>query len=284
MKIIEYIYQALICSAMLGMLSYLTIYALSEYQLHQVNMPPPFTYELKSDEGTINQGQHLLRTRGCFGCHGQQLEGRVKTDWDWVKQAIPPNLALFAKKHDATVIERAIRHGIDHKERIMWTMPSYNFKHLSNEDVGAIISYLIQAPVIDKELPEPIMGLKARWQLLTGEVEHMVDWLVRVPALSVDSAENPDLARGEYLAMTTCNECHGFDLKGDQAVDFVTPDLTIMIKAYNEVDFRRLMQHGIGLGGRENLGLMTVVAKDRFAFFTEQELTDLYIYLNTLGD
>ncbi|MGJ8663302.1 MAG: cytochrome c [Marinicella sp.] len=282
MKTIKLIYLASLNFIILVVSFCLAIYALSEFQLYQVDIPPPFVYELKTDEKTINQGRHLLRTRGCFGCHGQRLEGRVKTDWDWVKQAVPPNLALYAKDHDAIIIERAIRHGIDHTERIMWTMPSYNFKHLSDDDVAAIISYLKQAPIIDNELPQPIMGLKARWQLLAGDVEHMVDWLAKVPPLKINPLDNPDLARGEYLAMTTCNECHGFDLKGYHAEVESAPDLTVMIKFYNEIDFRRLMQHGIGVGGRENLGLMSMVAKDRFAHFTEQELTDLYQYLNNL--
>ncbi len=282
MKTVKLIYLASLNFIILVVSFCLAIYALSEYQLYQVDIPPPFVYELKTDEKTINQGRHLLRTRGCFGCHGQRLEGRVKTDWDWVKQAVPPNLALYAKDHDAIIIERAIRHGIDHTERIMWTMPSYNFKHLSDDDVAAIISYLKQAPIIDNELPQPIMGLKARWQLLAGDAEHMVDWLAKVPPLKINPLDNPDLARGEYLAMTTCNECHGFDLKGYHAEVESAPDLTVMIKVYNEIDFRRLMQHGIGVGGRENLGLMSMVAKDRFAHFTEQELTDLYQYLNNL--
>ena len=56
------------------------------------------------------------------------------------------------------------------------------------------------------------------------------------------------------------------------------------IKAYSETDFRRLMQYGEGVGGRNDLGLMTYVAKSRFAYFTEQELTDLYAYLKHLSE
>ena len=35
-------------------------------------------------------------------------------------------------------------------------------------------------------------------------------------------------------------------------------------------------------GGRTELPLMSMVAKDRFAYFTEQELDDLLAYLRTL--
>ena len=93
--------------------------------------------------------------------------------------------------------------------------------------------------------------------------------------------DDPQLVRGEYLAKTSCNECHGFDLRGMEDIDFVTPDLAILA-AYSDSDFRTLMQRGEAIGGRTDLGLMTMVARDRFAHFTEQELNDLLAYLRTL--
>ena len=45
-----------------------------------------------------------------------------------------------------------------------------------------------------------------------------------------------------------------------------------------------MMKEGVGLGGRQNLGLMSMVAKDRFASFTEQELIDLYRFLSSLPE
>lgn len=41
------------------------------------------------------------------------------------------------------------------------------------------------------------------------------------------------------------------------------------------------MKTGVPIDGRD-LGLMGVVARDRFASFTEQELEDLYAFLGTL--
>jgi len=89
------------------------------------------------------------------------------------------------------------------------------------------------------------------------------------------------LKRGEYIAKTTCNECHGLDLMGENMPDFQSPSLTI-ITAYSENEFRTLMAKGKSRTGRTNLGLMSMVAKDRFAYFTEQELTHLYGYLQSL--
>src|SRR5690606_9022597 len=71
--------------------------------------------------------------------------------------------------------------------------------------------------------------------------------------------EGPVMARGEQLAMTTCNECHGLDLRGAwQVPGDVVPDLAIVAR-YPREDFRKLMRTGVPIGGRD-LGLMKEVA------------------------
>ena len=110
----------------------------------------------------------------------------------------------------------------------------------------------------------------------------MAEWAAKVPALNIDSSKTESYLRGQYIAMTTCNECHGMNLQGKFLPDMSTPNLKI-ITTYPEEDFRILMAEGIAIGGRENLGLMHVVAKDRFAYFTDLELYDLYSFLNAIA-
>ncbi len=76
----------------------------------------------------------------------------------------------------------------------------------------------------------------SRWSIVTGEEEHMVQWASEVPPLRTGLA-NEQLVRGEYLAMTACNECHGLDLRGD----FGAPDLAI-VTSYSDEAFRTLMK------------------------------------------
>jgi len=52
-----------------------------------------------------------------------------------------------------------------------------------------------------------------------------------------------------------------------------------MMAAYSEADFRRLMRDGAPIGGRD-LELMDDVARARFSQFSEEEIGDLYVYLN----
>ncbi len=265
---------------LLCLLGYLGLYGISEYRLTQVVPNADFTFELDGDLATLAKGKHIARTRGCFGCHGQQLQGKVFTEqWDWVDVAVAPNLALLAKHLDSATLERAIRQGIGQDGRALWSMPSYNWVNLTDEDVAALIAYLRSAPVVDNPLPSPSLGLAARWRIATGAEQHMAQWSKKVPALQ--DITDPSLKRGHYLAMTTCSECHGLDLRGNVQGNFVTPDLAI-IASYSETAFANLMRHGQSQDGRADLGLMTMIAKDRFAYFSDEERTDLYRYLQSL--
>lgn len=259
------------------------VYGYSEYLLRQVAVPKPFELTLSASEDVLQQGKHITRTRGCFGCHGQQLEGQdFSEQWEWVKRAVAPNLEAYAKSHEPAILEQAIRHGIGVDGRALWSMPSYNFTRLSDDDMSALILYLQSAPVVKKSLPSPALGWSARWEMIYHGLENMAEMVQQVPPLQLGELDDPDLRAGEYLAMTTCNECHGLDLQGQVYPDMTTPSLAAMIKAYDEANFRQLMKQGIGLGGREDLGLMTMVAKDRFAHFSDTELRQLYAFITQL--
>lgn len=260
-----------------------SIYLGSEWQLRATPDTPVFTQEIPTDSGSIERGRHIARTRGCFGCHGQQLEGSVFTDeWVWVDRAVAPNLAVHAKEYSPTVLERAVRRGVGHDGRALWSMPSYNWVHLSDSDVAALIAFLRSAPAVESELPRGRLGWRARRLIATGEEGHMADWAAEVPALLLTSGDDPMLSRGEYLAMTACNECHGLDLRGTNVEpDIAPPDLAV-VAAYSWEEFNRLMDMGLPRDGRESLGLMTMVARDRFAYFTPEEREALYAFLRTL--
>lgn len=260
------------------------IYVASERYLAAVVPGPAFNFPISEKPAELEHGRHIARTRGCFGCHGQQLEGRkFSEEWAWVGVAIAPNLAKYARQHEPAVLEAAIRQGIGHDGKALWSMPSYNFVNLEDNDVASLIAFLRSAPVVDKTLPEPGLGWQARIEMVQESVQHMAAWADLVPPLLFGAGADPQLQRGEYIAKTTCNECHGFDLRGMEGIDFTTPDLAVL-SGYSDEQFRTLMQHGEGIGGRSDLGLMTMVARDRFAYFTEDELTDLLAFLRTLPD
>ncbi len=262
--------------------AYASVYVTSESYLENVAIDDGFAFVDRRDPEFIERGRHVARTRGCFGCHGQELQGRVfAEEWIWVGTAVAPNLAQYARDHEPAVIEAAIRQGVGHDGRALWSMPSYNFVLLSDEDTSALIAYLKSAPIAEESLPEPDIGWDARFRIFRGEAQHMAEWADRMPGLLLGPDDEPELVRGEYLAKTTCNECHGFDLRGAVDIDFVTPDLAVLA-AYSDEDFLKLMKTGEATGGRTELALMSMVARDRFAYFTDDELADLLAYLRTL--
>jgi mono/diheme cytochrome c family protein len=263
----------------------LMLLALSEGELRDFEAPMAFTQPIPSDSASIERGRHIARTRGCFGCHGQQLEGQVFTaEWPWVRRAVAPNLAAVARQASPTELEAAIRHGIGRDGRALWSMPSYNFVHLQDRDVADLIAFLRAAPVREKALPRPSLGLRARWAMVRGAEENMVDWVADVPPLLLGEDADPALIRGEYLAMTTCNECHGMDLRGAWVEGDISPPDLALVGAYSWEEFNTLMNRGEARDGRTDLGLMTMVAPDRFAYFTERERLELYGFLRTLAD
>ena len=256
----------------------------SELRLRNVDEPPVFQASIPTSADAITRGKHVARIRGCFGCHGQHLEGRVFTEqWPWVERAVAPNLAKYAREHSPATIDAAVRYGVGQDGRALWSMPSYNWKHLSDDDLAALIAYMRSVKVRQADLPSPKLGLKARWQIALGRSQHMAEWVKMMPDLRFQDHPDEAMRLGEYLAMTMCNECHGLDLRGAINPDGPAPDLAILA-AYSESDFRKLMSTGTAIGGRGDLFLMSLIARDRFSSLTDGELTSLLAYLRTLPD
>jgi len=101
------------------------LFMLSEAQLRDIRYDPPFEHPIPDDAASIERGRYIARTRGCFGCDGQQLEGKNFGDqWDWPARAVAPNLAKYARKHNAVTLEAAIRQGIGADGKALVSMPS----------------------------------------------------------------------------------------------------------------------------------------------------------------
>ena len=246
-------------------------YARSEAYLRSFERPPPFQLPIPDDEVTRARGDHLVRTRGCRGCHGDDLNGQFM--WG---AASAPSLPQLARGSPAD-FEAALRHGIGADGRALYSMPSMGFLRLRDADVAAIIAYLRSEPVIDRELPRRSLPWAIRWDLARGQDMAMPAVMNRVPPLRLEGEDSP-LSRGEYFAMTTCNECHGLTLQGDSAFgDEAAPSLAV-VASYDETAFKQLLRTGKALGDRE-LPRMSRVARRRFATMTDAEIDDLYAFL-----
>ena len=256
------------------------VFAASEAHFRSFPAPPAFAHSIPADAASLALGERIAKTRGCAGCHGAALEGEIM----WGILATP-NLAAYAREHGPAALEGAIRHGIGHDGRALYAMPAYNFARMRDADVAALIGYLQTAPVSQAK-PQGVRrpwhertlyDLFIRFNIARGDDAAMPRWLPEVPQLSAQASANAAIARGEYLAMTSCNECHGFDLRGYQPWGDSAPDL-IAVAAYSQADFTRLMREGVPISGAE-LPMMGPVARGRFTHWTEDEIADLYAFL-----
>jgi mono/diheme cytochrome c family protein len=250
------------------------VYLASERQLRRTYDVNLTDIDVTTDSASIREGRRLAAIRGCPGCHGAQLEGAVFYEDFPEGRYVAPNLTRVASEYTAPELARAIRHGVRANGEGLWAMPSPMFYYLSDRDVGLIISYLRAAPSVeggyDYEFrPGPLV----RWGLLTGEWWAIPDDVAQLGPRLGAPAPTDTIPFGQYLARTSCTECHGNDLAGRDA----SPDLTIAA-AYTFDDFSRLMGTGRALGDRE-LPVMSGVARSRFSHFTPRELAALYAFL-----
>ena len=154
---------------------------------------------------------------------------------------------------------------------------------MTDADVAALYAHIRRLPVGNPPLPAGWINLPIRWSLATGSDSAIPGFLAQVPPLRRQSDPDPAVRRGEYLAMTSCTECHGFDLRGEDVFappGKGPPDLAI-VASYDKAAFARLMRTGKPPGDRD-LGLMTRVAKGRFVHWTDEEVDDLYAFLSSL--
>ncbi|MEZ0241917.1 MAG: cytochrome c [Sphingomonas sp.] len=256
-------------------------------EAHLTGFTPAYRFAaiIPTDPAAIARGKHIAETRGCAGCHGDGLLGEVFDESPWYAQGrfVAPNLAMLAKQVDPAALEAAIRQGIGHDGRALYAMPSYNFINLTDADTADLIAYLRQLPAGQRALPRGYLGLNARWEIAIGRDFAIPYFLTRTPLLTRQKDPDPRIRTGEYLAMTSCNECHGFGLRGDDPwapPGERAPDLA-GARGYSKPLFFRLMRTGIPADGRK-LRLMDEVARGRFTHWTDEEVEALYAYLAQL--
>lgn len=256
----------------------LALYAGSEWLIRRPHEAALRPLVVPTGEAAIAEGRRLATIRGCNdGCHGKGVSGGKFFEGPWYYGGmVAPDLTRVAATHSDSELERVIRQGVRQDGRSTFGMPSSMFFHMTDADLGYIIAFLRSLPLGDGPQTEIRFGPIARLELLmkphyayATEIERDAPWAT---AAELSGPQG----RGRYLALTVCTECHGMELKGSD--DGSTPDL-IAVGAYGRADFERLMRTGIAVGERE-LGLMTEVARIRFARMHDDEVQALYDYLS----
>lgn len=229
--------------------------------------------------GDPAEGLRIATRVGCNGCHGDDAGGQVFHEDKEVGRIVAPNLTKRRALYDDAGLDALLRKGRTHDGHVPWGMPIKMFQHLSDQEVRDITAWLRSLPDVDNAgLPE------GKWSaaLVASTRDGTHPWL---PDMQPDPGNKPpavrpveSMALGKHLAMTTCGECHGWDLNGFEGDE--TPSL-VVAKAYSAETFHRLMKTGITASGKESKsGMMTGVARSRFSSMTEAEIVALKAYLD----
>lgn len=229
-----------------------------------------------TDSASLTEGERQAWFHGCHGCHAAQLQGKVFIDEPGEIRLVAPNIPETIARYSDAELSRLIRHGIRRDGTGVMGMPSADFYQMSDLDVGRIIAHLRAAPVVPHALPSTSLHLPAKLALLDGDmlpdaatIDH------RAPRVG-DRRDTTRAWRGEYLARTICNECHGDRLEGIEDA----PPLR-QANGYSHPEFTALLREGRARDGRD-LPLMGRTARARFFRFTEDEIADIYGYLMLL--
>jgi len=238
------------------------------------------------DEASVAEGERLARVHGCAGrCHGDNVNGAVFFDVPDGTHVFAADLAAAVRLYSIDQLELVIRHGIrPNGTSVIGAMPSDMFYHLSDRDLGAIIAYLKSQEPVQTQLPKNRIGPITR--LLFFYLDRKIGTLLTAKRIDHDAprinySEADSISHGRYLAVTSCSECHGDDLRGTPNGFVPSPSLAI-VAAYSLDEFRNLMRTGEPIGARE-LYVMVLMAEDRFAYLSDREIENLHTYLQTLA-
>ena len=260
-----------------GIVAGVAIYGVSEYRLHQTFDIVAAPITVPADSAALAAGRHIFETRGCEGCHGPGLSGKVFFDDPWIARLVAPNVPNAIRGYSDPELARLLRHGVRPSGQGVAVMPSSMFYHLDDQDLGALIAYLRTVPEpAGHPLPSNSMRLLARVGLTMGQYK------VEPRNITHDAprpSKGPDAASlGRYIAMSSCTECHGERLQGDPQG---APALMI-VGGYTPSEFTKLMREGVPKDGKER-EMMSPVARSRFSHFTDEEVNALYAFLAGKG-
>lgn len=262
----------------LAVLVAIGVYVQSERIIHRQYADVPLNaFAVPNDAESIAKGKRLATLYGCFNsCHGPRMEGRTLEKTPALGHIIAPNLTRIVPDYSNAELERLLRRGVKRDGTSTLVMPSSMFAHVSDEDLANVIAFLRSSPVLDGPTRESAWGPLVRVGVVVGKFKpHAVAIRAAEPRHAARTDRSDRFAFGEYLVKTTCTECHGQDLKGD---DFLKAPALSVMAAYSDDAFRRLMKTGIAIGGRE-LGLMTEMGETRFPSLTDEELEAIQMYL-----
>lgn len=289
-KLLKYILWALVSIGALAVTLVASVYIASNRRLqHRYNITPAAVV-IPTDQASLDRGRHIAQTRGCVDCHGTDMAGAKVVEDPAIGQLHGPNLTrglggIPANYGDNDWV-RAIRHGLDANGRVLFLMPSQEFAHMTNTELGELIAYLKSVPPVDRPRGPVSVGPVGRALVLAGKMPIAAETIDHANLQPSTVTPGRTLEYGRYLAVG-CIGCHGPNYSGGKievgppdwpAAANLTPHPKGTISTWSEADFIQTLRTGRRPDGTD----LSPVMPRNFGLMHDEELGALWLFLKSL--
>lgn len=269
------------------------VYVLSELRFRRAYSVPAEHIAVSNDSLVLARGEHIVSAiAGCGDCHGEGLKGNVMLDAAPMGRLVALNLTKgeggVGNQLTPELVERAVRHGVGPDGRALRIMPADELQYLSDEDLRAVVSYVLQVPPVNNTLAPSHLMLLPRALLVAGAMPLLsAEKLRDEPGKPMTVAAGPTKEYGGYLAQVAgCKGCHGPGLSGGKipAGDpawgpsaNLTPSGNL--GKWTEAEFRSTLRTGKRPDG---IALKAPMPWKTIGRMTDDELHGLWMYLQSV--
>jgi mono/diheme cytochrome c family protein len=165
-------------------------------------------------------------------------------------------------------------------------MPSAEYSHLGDDDLGALIAYLKSVPPVDRDRVPLEVGPVARVLMLAGKLKLAAQEIDHANLQPASVQPGATVEYGRYLAVG-CTGCHGPNFSGGK-IDIgppdwphaanLTPHADGRLAKWTEDDFLKVLRTARRPDGSE----VNPVMPRNFGQMDDMELKAIWLYLRTL--
>jgi len=271
-----------------------SVYLLSEARLSRTHEVPATSLVLSPDaieKASVERGAHVYVTRGCAGCHGDDLAGKTVIDDPMMGQVAGSNLThgMGGLDEDCSTEDymRSVRHGVAPDGRPRFLMPSAEYRNMDDQDLADLIAFMESAEPVESAAGAIELGPMSRILILNGEMELAAEHLDHGATVEDAPPAGVTAEYGAYLA-ATCSGCHGHELRGGKIAG-APPDWPAAtdlsrnaeggLAAWDEADFIKAIREATRPDGS---AIDPIMPADQFARMTDTELKAIWAFLGTL--
>lgn len=268
------------------------LYLVATARMNKVYNVQADLIQIPTDGESVARGEVWVNSL-CLHCHGHDLSGKIVFSDPMLATIPSANLTSGKGGVGATYTDAewilAIRHGIGVDGRSLIVMPSNDFYHFSDKDLGDIIAYLKTLPPVDSEVNRPAFTPLGKVLTASGAFGKII------PAELIDhkAARQPAPPAGitaEYgayvVAVSGCRSCHGAELSGGKDPDPnapPAPDLSPNgdLGNWDEAGFINTIRNGVTPEGKP---LSAYMPWADYRNMTDMHLQAVWAYLSSLPE